>query len=181
MVDTQTLIYATRPVSSKTQPADAEMIRASKHLLRSVQRISVSAIVAAEYIPHAADDSLWDRFEIIAFDAAQAHRAAWLARHLKQSGTLCPGCLNPKTTPRKCVTCKHHVDRRSREQDLRIAAAAECAGFSTLYTFDGWLLQTVAPLVNCVIREPPNPDGPLFSGGHGAGGEVVQLKPAANE
>jgi predicted nucleic acid-binding protein len=176
MVDTQTLIYSTTKVGPKTEPHHVAMIRSAKALLASIERISVSAIVAAEYVPLAGNPSLWSRFEIVPFDAGQSFRAAELCKELREMPALCPLCLNPKRTPKACSACKHHADRRGREQDLRVAAAADCSGVQALYTFDGWLISDVAPLMrSCVIRRPPNPDGPLFENRDDSAGNVVDI------
>lgn len=163
MVDTHVLIYATTKTTPKMEAHHLTMVRASKALISPLSRIAVSSIVASEYVPFSADASLWGKFEIVPFDVPAAIEASRLCTQLRQMPSLCEKCLNPKSAPRACGACKHHADRRGKEQDIRIAASAECSNFATLFTFDKWLIDTVGPkLKRCSIKRPPNADGPLF-------------------
>jgi hypothetical protein len=101
--------------------------------------------------------------EVIPLTAEHVDLAAQLAKKLRESDKLCRLCLSPKATE-PCRACGNQTSRQSRINDLQIAATVDCtADVEVLYTFDSWVLSSVAPLLErCTIRKPPHSAGELF-------------------
>lgn len=171
MIDTMVLVYALahRP-SATTPPGPLTRLReASYALVSRMKPIRFSAVSWMEVLRTTRDSdyvtiaSLLRHIDILPVDTAIAARAAELIKIRGSSGSFCDGCLHIRKGVNACPKCSRNYSPKHALNDALILATAEkTERVTTLYTFDGGLIELGKHAEGCVVLRPGHPHGPLF-------------------
>ena len=172
MIDTNVLQYAIFGAVGYpgTRPDHRLLFDSSLDLVRRLKRIRISAITWSEINrnirkPHFTVIREWQmRMIVVPVTEEIATLAAALLSVKTGQERTCPRCLNSlQTAP--CKACNAVLPKSSHLADALILSTAEIRNdVEVLYSLDGGVKSYVdqGHVHNCVVRRPPNPNGPLF-------------------
>jgi hypothetical protein len=165
MIDSQVLVYALAHLHGSAPDENyADMAWRSFHLVDEVDGFAMSAVSWFEVLRCRRDEkqtelfNKWQgRIDILAVDARVAARAALLIEAARSAEVLCPRCLGVKASL-TCIACGSQRSKQQRTHDTFIVAGAAVEPkITTLYSFDGGVLELGSFVDEEVrVREPPS-------------------------